>query len=100
MFRSSACLDMPRSSRACHSPQDAGDLFVVSRDEDWLTSRRIVGTYWAKHWEIQKVMLAETVDGDKRVAHVLWSVALLTIVALATGASVTRRLVHVTRALT
>ena len=68
----SACLDMPRSSRACHSPQGNSNQFVVSsKGECWPTHRRIVGTIWARDWEIQKVVMAERADGDKRVAHVL-----------------------------
>jgi len=42
-----------------------------------------VGKFWASRWELKKIMLAESVSGDKRVAHVLWRIGvdLVTVVA-------------------
>ena len=68
-------MDMHCASRTCHSAQSYKNFFVVSPDENWATHRRIVGKIWASRWEIKKVMVAESIEGDKRVADVLWSIS-------------------------
>ena len=68
-------MDMHCASRTCHSAQRNDNFFVVSPDETWATHRRIVGKIWASRWEIKKVMMAVSIEGDKRVADVLWSVS-------------------------
>ena len=56
------------------TPQESTKEFVLSESEDWATHRRIIGTQWGARWQLQKVMVACTVDGDERVAHFLRSI--------------------------
>ena len=64
----------------------------MSKDEDWPTHRRIIGTMWASRWNLTKVMFAELPGGgDPRVADFVWSASVDSRSVVAHGVSSQRR---------